>query len=206
MTALDQSITASDESSGTSEQLTGLIETNAAIQPGDSGGPLVNAYGQIVGMDTAASTNYQFGGTGNGGFGGGGTGGSTGASGNTSATQGYAIPTDSALSIAKQIEAGQESSVIHIGATAFIGIGIASEQTTSGVEVAGAQSGTPAAKAGLVQGDVITAINGTTVTSGTQISEALIQRHPGDKITLTWTNTNGQSQTATLTLGTGPAA
>jgi S1-C subfamily serine protease len=212
VTGLDQSITASDESSGTSEQLSGLIETNAGIQPGDSGGPLVNSYGQIVGMDTAAMTNYQFGGTGNGGgfggFGGGsGNGGSTGSSG-ASTTQGYAIPIDTALSVAKQIEAGQASSTVHIGTTAFIGIGIAptNTETTSGAEIEGAQSGTPAAKAGLVEGDVITAINGTTVTAGTQISEALIQRHPGDKITLTWTNTNGQSQTATLTLGTGPAA
>ena len=209
---LDQSITASDESSGTSEQLSGLIETNAGIEPGDSGGPLVSAYGQIVGMDTAASTNYQFGGAGNGGggfggfSGGGSTGGSTGSSGTS--TQGYAIPIDTAVSIAKQIEAGQSSSTIHTGATAFIGIGIASTntETASGVELAGAQPGTPAAKAGRVEGDVITAINGTTVTTGTQISEALIQRHPGDKITLTWTNTDGQSQTATLTLGTGPAA
>jgi S1-C subfamily serine protease len=216
VTGLDQSITASDESSGTSEQLSGLIETNAGIEPGDSGGPLVNSYGQIVGMDTAASTNYSFGGTGSGGTGSGGGGyggygnggGSTGSSGNASTTQGYAIPIDTALSLAKQIEAGQSSSVIHIGATAFIGIGIdpTNTETSSGVEIAGAQSGTPAAKAGLVEGDVITALNGTTVSTGTQISEALIQQHPGDKITLTWTSANGQSQTATLTLGTGPSA
>ena len=217
VTGLDQSITASDESSGTSEQLSGLIETNAPIQPGDSGGPLVNSYGQIVGMDTAASSNYQFGGAGNGGAGSGGfgsggagsggAGGSTGSSGNTSATQGYAIPIDTALSVAKQIEAGQGSSVIHTGATAFIGIEIATtDQTSSGVEIAGTQPGTPAATAGLTEGDVITAINGSTVSTGTQISEALIQQHPGDKITLTWTNTDGQSQTATVTLGTGPAA
>jgi S1-C subfamily serine protease len=213
VTALNQSITASDESSGTSEQLSGLIETNAGIEPGDSGGPLVNAYGQIVGMDTAAMTGYEFGGSGNGGYGSGGygsggTGGSTGASGNASATQGYAIPIDTALSVAKEIEAGQGSSVIHIGPTAFIGIGIAPStgQTTSGVAIAGAQSGTPAAKLGLADGDVITALNGTAVTTGTQISEALISQHPGNKITVTWTNTSGQSQTATLTLGTGPAA
>src|ERR1700722_19299228 len=82
VTALDQSITASDESSGSSEQLTGLIETNAGIEPGDSGGPLVNGHGQVIGMDTAASTNYTFGGEGNGGFGGfGGSGGSGGSSG-----------------------------------------------------------------------------------------------------------------------------
>ena len=213
VTGLDQSITASDESSGTSEQLSGLIETDAGIQPGDSGGPLVNAYGQIVGMDTAAMTNYEFGGTGGGGtggggFGSGGTGGSTGSSGDNSTTQGYAIPIDTALSIAKEIEAGQSSSIIHLGPTAFIGIGIAptTDQTTSGVLIEGAQAGTAAAKAGLTEGDAITAINGASVTTGTQISQALIKQHPGNKITITWTTTNGQSQTATLTLGTGPAA
>jgi len=234
VTALNQSITASDESSGTSEQLTGLIETNAGIEPGDSGGPLVNSHGQVVGMDTAASTNYTFGGEGNGGFGGGsggfggegngggfggsgssgssGSQGSSGASGSSSSgdgttTQGYAIPIDTALSIAKQIEAGSGSSTVHIGATAFMGVEIASTTgQSSGVELAGAQAGTPAAAAGLTDGDVITAINGTAVTSGTQISEGLISLHPGDKITVTWTDTSGQSHTTTLTLATGPAA
>ena len=57
VTALNQSITASDEGSGSSENLTGMIETNANIQPGDSGGPLVDTGGQVVGIDTAASTS-----------------------------------------------------------------------------------------------------------------------------------------------------
>ena len=61
VTALNQGITASDEGSGAnSEQLTGLIETNADIQPGDSGGALVNSYGQVIGMNTAASSGTQF--------------------------------------------------------------------------------------------------------------------------------------------------
>ena len=60
VTALNQSVTASDELSGASKQLTGLIETNAPIQPGDSGGPLVNSYGQVIGVDTAGSSSYQF--------------------------------------------------------------------------------------------------------------------------------------------------
>jgi S1-C subfamily serine protease len=225
VTALNQSITASDESSGTSEQLTGLIETNAGIEPGDSGGPLVNGHGQVVGMDTAAMTSPTFGGEGNGGFGGsGGSGGgfggsgssgssgSSGASGSSSSgdastTQGYAIPIDTAVSIAKQIESSAGSSTVHIGATAFMGVAIASttEQST-GVELAGAQPGTPAAAAGLTDGDVITALNGTAVTSGTQISEALIPLHPGAKVTVTWTDTSDQSHTTTLTLATGPAA
>ena len=59
VTALNQSITASDEGSGSSEQLTGLIETNAPIEPGDSGGSLVNSAGQVIGMDTAASTSSE---------------------------------------------------------------------------------------------------------------------------------------------------
>jgi len=69
VTALNQSITASDEGSGSSEQLSGLIQTNANIQPGDSGGPLVNSYGQIIGMDTAASSSGSPVGNGSGGSG-----------------------------------------------------------------------------------------------------------------------------------------
>jgi S1-C subfamily serine protease len=231
--ALNQSITASDEGSGTSEQLTGLIESNANIQAGDSGGPLVNSHGQIVAVDTAASTNYQFGGSSNGGFGGGyggygssGSAGSSGSSGSSSTTggsttQGYSIPINTALSIAKQIEAGQGSSTIHIGTTAFIGLQIADSstgsssgegfgqgfgQSVSGVEIAGAQAGTPAAAAGLSQGDVVTSLNGKSVTTGTDITNILVGEHPGDKVSIAWTDTSGQSHTATLTLGTGPAA
>ena len=225
--ALDQAITASDESSGTSENLTGLIESNADIQPGDSGGPLVNSSGQIVGVDTAASSGYQFsgasgngssgngssgGGYGNGGFGSSGSGSSNadgGSSAAGSATQGYSIPIDTALSIAHEIEAGTASSTVHIGTTAFIGIEIDTTQTgtSQGVEIAGTQAGTPAAEAGLAEGDVITAINGQSVTTGTQITDMLVGEHPGDKVTITWTSADtGQSQTSTITLGTGPAA
>ena len=53
--ALNQQITASDELGGASEQLTGLIEVNADVQPGDSGGSLVDSAGQVIGIDTAAS-------------------------------------------------------------------------------------------------------------------------------------------------------
>src|SRR5580700_1659147 len=90
VTALNQSITASDASSGSSEQLTGLIETNANIQPGDSGGPLVNSHGQVIGIDTAASTNYSLGGNGNGYGGNGGFGGfgGSGSSGSGSSSNG----------------------------------------------------------------------------------------------------------------------
>ena len=233
VTALNQSITASDEGGGSSEQLSGLIETNADIQPGDSGGPLVNAYGEIIGMDTAASTSGSqvggnggsgngFGGFGDGsgsGFGGSGSGfggsgstgsGSTGSSssGQDSTTQGFAIPIDSALSIAAQIEAGHASSTVHIGATAFLGLELASsgQQGSSGVALAGAASGTPAANAGLGEGDVVTSLNGQTVSSSTDIQNILGGLHPGDKVSIGWTDASGQSHTATVTLASGPTA
>ena len=210
VTALNQSITASDESSGSSEQLNGLIETNADIQAGDSGGPLVNDHAQVIGIDTAASTNYQFGGGGNGGgFGGFGDGSGSGSgSSNGSATQGYAIPINTALSIADEIEAGHGSSTVHIGATAFLGLAIANsgQGFSQGVEIAGTQPGTPAAAAGIGQGDVITALGGKPVSTGTDITEILVGHHPGDKVSIAWTDAAGQPHTATLTLGSGPAA
>jgi len=204
VTALNQSITASDELSNVSEQLTGLIETNAPIQPGDSGGPLVNYYGQVIGMDTAAGSNYQFQGQ------------------SSTATQAYSIPIDEALSIAKQIEAGTTSADVHIGATAFLGLesggsssnsggfggfgGQSSQGATSGATVAGTVSGSPAANAGLTQGDTITAIAGQSVTSAEDVAHGLVKYHPGDSISVSWTDTAGQSHTANLTLTTGPAA
>jgi S1-C subfamily serine protease len=237
VTALNQSITASDEGGGSSEQLSGLIETNADIQPGDSGGPLVNSYGQIIGMDTAASSSGSqvggnggsgggFGGFGDGsgsGFGGSGSGfggefggsgssgsGSTGSSssGQDSTTQGYAIPIGTALSVAAQIEAGQASSTVHIGATAFLGLELASsdQQGSSGVALAGAASGTPAATAGLGEGDVVTSLNGQSVSSSTDIQHILVGLHPGDKVSIGWTDASGQSHTATVTLASGPTA
>jgi S1-C subfamily serine protease len=221
VTALNQSITASDEGSGVnSEQLTGLIETNADIQPGDSGGALVNSYGQVIGMNTAASSGTQFQ-----------------SQSGQSAAQAYAIPIDKAESIAKQIEAGQGSSSVHIGATAFLGIatsgsnsgsgsgdsggfggfgggfggqgdgsGTNGSGTSNGVTIAGTLPGSAAASAGLTEGDTITSVAGQAVSSTSDIQQALVKYHPGDKISVSWVDQNGQSQTATVTLASGPAA
>ena len=213
VTALNQSITASDELSSVSEQLTGLIETNAPIQPGDSGGPLVNSYGQVIGMDTAAGSIYQLQGQ------------------SSTATQAYAIPIDDALSIAKQIESGTTSADVHIGATAFLGLeigsssssgngsggfdpfgglgdpnGQGSQSSTNGVSIAGTVSGSPAANAGLTAGDTITAIGGQSVSSAEDVAHALVKHHPGDSISVSWTDQSGQSHTTTVTLASGPAA
>ncbi len=201
VTALDQSLTASDEQSATgSENLSGMIETNANIQPGDSGGPLVTTSGKVVGMDTAASE----------------AGGGFGFENFTSNhTQAYSIPINTALRIAKSIEAGDSSTAIHIGATAFMGVEI--EPTSSagqfnggapsatGVEIVGLISGTPAASTSLVSGDVITSINGQSVTTSLDVENILQALKPGDSVQIDYVTTSGTSATLSLQLASGPA-
>ena len=205
VTGLGRTITASDESSGSSEQLSGLIQTNAPIQPGDSGGALVNRAGEIVGMNTAASTGISM----------------TGFQGQSShgQTQAFAIPISKAERIAGQIEAGHGSATVHIGQTAFLGVQVSTGSTGfggfggngdgttgNGALVAGVVPGSAAAQAGLTQGDEITSVAGHTVSSATGISDTLATHHPGDRITIGWTDQAGQSHSATVTLTTGPAA
>jgi S1-C subfamily serine protease len=67
-------------------------------------------------------------------------------------------------------------------------------------------SGSPSAQAGLVQGDVITALNGHAVTSATDLSNLLESEHPGDTVQLQWTDTSGLTQTASVKLASGPPA
>jgi S1-C subfamily serine protease len=194
VTGLGKSITASDDAGG-SEQLTGLIETNAGVQPGDSGGPLVNSQGKVVGMDTAASSS-RFGFQG------------------ISATDAYAIPIAKALTIAHAISSGKASATVHVGATAFLGIEVESVVTpgfggqgasASGALIAGVVPGGPAASAGLVAGDVITAINGHTVSSPSAVSALVLTKKPGAKIGVAYVDPSGASHTTTVTLGSGPA-
>jgi len=192
---LGKSITASDDSGG-SEHLTGLIETDAGVRPGDSGGPLVNTQGQVVGMDTAASAQFVVQ--------------------DSSATDAYAIPIAKALTIAHSISSGQRSATVHIGATAFLGIeaervdapgfGYGGQVASgSGALIAGVVSRGPAASAGLVAGDVITAINGHVVSSPTAITAFVVSERPGAKISVAYVDLSGASHTASVTLGSGPA-
>ena len=255
ITGLNQSITASDESAGNAERLTGMIGHDAPIQPGDSGGPLVDTYGQVIGMNTAGSSSQAAGNQ----------------SGQTQTqTQAFAIPITGASSIASQIEAGTPSSTAHLGRTAFLGIETSPAGTGaigggsggfggsggdggfggffpggfggsfpggfsggfggstggsfggstgglggstgggsasgSGVTIAGIVSGSAAGQAGLTAGDQITSVAGHTVTSSSEIGSVLGHYHPGDKISVSWTDQSGQSHTATVALGAGPAA
>ncbi|HET9075409.1 MAG TPA: trypsin-like peptidase domain-containing protein [Acidimicrobiales bacterium] len=230
VTALGRAITASDSLTGTSEQLTGLIQVDADVQPGDSGGPLVDEAGQVIGMDTAASSTYSL---------------------QSQASAGFAIPIDTALGIAHQIQAGRSSSTVHVGPTAFLGVSISAANTApssgtpggfggfggfdpggyssgsggsgygypggstgsasggatvSGVGVSGVVSGGAAARAGLAAGDTITAVNGQAISSPDALSQAIAQDRPGDRVQLTWTDQSGQSHTTTVDLGSGPPA
>jgi S1-C subfamily serine protease len=193
---LGASITAAEASTGTSEQLTDLIHHNADIQPGDSGGPLVNSAGEVIGVDTAASSGFRL------------------ESGQTQAhTQAFAIPVNEAVSIARQIEAGTGSASVHIGATAFVGVQIMSASNAvsngvpdgSGAVVAGILPKSPAEAAGLAAGDVITSVAGQPVSSPEVLQAVLGQHHPGDRATVSWTSQSGQTQSASITLTTGPA-
>src|ERR1700733_6153501 len=100
VTGLNQTITASDAGSSTgAETLHGMFQTSADIVPGDSGGPLASSAG-VIGMDTAGNNvSYQ-----------------------QQDSAGFAIPIDTALSIARQIAGGHASSTIVIGYPPFIGI------------------------------------------------------------------------------------
>lgn len=178
VTALGQTITASDESGSSSERLHGLIENNADIISGDSGGPLYDDQGQIVGMDTAANATGR-------------------------SDSAYAIPVEDAMSVVHQIESGVETSSIHIGLPGFLGIDTTS--ATGGVGVQRLLSGGPAASAGIRPGSVITSVDGTTVRSATQLHNLLSAKGPGASVVVKWDAANGRARAATVTLATGPA-
>ena len=198
ITGLNQTITASDEFGGTSERLSGLLQTDADIQPGDSGGPLVDSQGRVIGMNTAGSSGFQF----------------SGGSG-----QAFAIPINDALKIALAIVSGKGSATTHIGPSAFLGISVAQSgngglggfdgstpSTTNGIQIGGVLNGEAAQKAGLAVGDVITAFDGTSVDSRSSLSAAMLQHHPGDIVKLDWLDTSGSSHSSSVVLGSGPPA
>jgi S1-C subfamily serine protease len=210
---LDKSIQASDEGSDTTENLKGMIETNAPIAAGDSGGPLVNGSGQVVGMDTAANTSSgEFGGY-------------------DQSTTGFAIPINTAQTIANEINSGKASANIHIGLAGFMGVNVADASSPTGCDTSGSGSGSgsggdgfggggggftspvssgalicqvypqsPAAAAGLESGDVITAVNGTAVSSSDALTNITAGSHPGDKFSISWVDQEGTKHSGTATL------
>ena len=77
-------------------------------------------------------------------------------------------------------------------------------QSSEGALIENVLSGTPAAGSSLSAGDVITALDGTGVSSPTALTELILQKHPGDSVQVTWRTPAGEQQTATVTLAEGP--
>jgi S1-C subfamily serine protease len=189
VTALDQTITATDAMGGNAETLSNLIATDANIQSGQSGGPLVDASGSVVGVDVAASSGASYG---------------------VSDTNGFAIPIDDAVAVARRIVAGQGSSSVHIGGTPFLGVQLGSGSqygygsTGSGVTVSGVVAGSAAESVGLAAGDTITAVDGTDLSSAEQLSSLIAGHAVGDQLRIAWVDPSGTGHQATAQLGAGP--
>ena len=188
ITHLHQSITASDGGSNP-EQLSGLIETNAPLQPGDSGGPLVDQAGQVIGMDTAASASFAF---------------------QSQSSQGFSIPINHATSVAHQIETKVAAVNIHIGPTPFLGVDVQPSSSfpgqapSTGLIIAGVVQGSPIERAGLKVGDVIGSVDGHTITSPATLTSLLITKSPGTTVKLVWVDQTGTHHSSTLRLASGP--
>jgi S1-C subfamily serine protease len=214
VTATGQQITASDQDGSNAETLRNLVQIDANIQPGDSGGPLVDANGDVIGMNAAAAS-------GNGGFGFDGQ----------AANEGYAIPIEDALAIAKQIQSGEGGDTIHVGAhAAIMGVSVTDDgtsngygdpyggngdfggpadqgsQTGNGAYVEDVQPGSGADEAGIAQGSTIVAVDGNSVTSASQLTHLMVPYQPGDEVKVEWADSSGQSHTATIELGSSNPA
>jgi len=168
---------------GNTAQLTDMIETSAPLEPGDSGGPLLLG-GRVIGIDAAGPRGFQF----------------------QSGSDGFAIPVNTALSISRQVQSGHRSLTVHVGPTAFLGVALAPPGSSRGPGVVVGQvvSGSPADRAGITAGDVLTSIAGRTVTTRTVVRNVLLQTAPGHPLQVTWTNQAGHSRTATVRPVAGP--
>jgi S1-C subfamily serine protease len=183
VTGLDQSIVVSD-GEGTTARLRNLIRIDAELEPGDSGGPLFNAAGQVIGIDTAASVGFEF---------------STG-------NEGYAVPINRALAVVKQVLSRRSTSTVHVGPTPFLGVSIAAGRPGlgSGPIIAEVADGTPAARAGLPVGALITRVDGRSVSTRDDFTSLLLLHKPGDTVTLRWIDQTGAIGSAPVKTTSGP--
>jgi S1-C subfamily serine protease len=159
--------------------ITGAIQTDAAINPGNSGGPLLDGNGRVLGLADQIETN------------------NTTASGQGSSSGvGFAIASNMVVHIANEIIAG------HPVKHSYVGV-LLNGGSTGGAEITQVQPGSPAATAGLQQGDVVTAINGKKMSSTQQFIETVDTYAPGQTLTLTVKH-GGSTHDQKLTLGTRP--
>jgi putative serine protease PepD len=159
--------------------LQNAIQTSAPINPGNSGGALVDIYGRVIGIPTLAATDSQLGGA--------------------AAGIGFAIPSDTVKDIAAQIVKYGKVVSSH---RAYIGVKIG--DTGNGVYITEVSAGSPASKAGLVVGDVITAVNGKATPTSDELGSVLAGLKPGQTVQLRIMHQEGTTTTVSLTLGELP--
>jgi S1-C subfamily serine protease len=175
--AENQTITTQSEANVAGQRLSGLLQISSDVISGDSGGATYDADGQVVGMTTAASSG-------------------------SSDVVGYAVPIAKVLRIAGDLESGVAKARYDYGYPAFLGIALG--QTSTSVQ--GVFKSTPAAEAGIAAGDTVTAIDGTPVSTSTELRSAVSVHSPGESVSVTWTDASGASHTRSLTLVDGPVA
>jgi S1-C subfamily serine protease len=185
ISALGRSVTAGGEGTQT-ETLQNMIQTDAAINPGNSGGPLIDTSGQVIGMNTAVA--------------------GTSSDGTSSQNIGFAIPAASVEALISELEKGGQSG----NGGGYLGVDITTLTPalrqqyaftpTSGAVILSVVSGSPADKAGLVQGDVIVNINGTNITSSDDLQKVVQNAKAGQSVSITY-YVGDSKRTTTATLG-----
>ena len=170
-----------DSSSGSSAVYTNMIQTDAAINPGNSGGALVDKDGKLIGVNTLIASS----------------------SGSSSGV-GFAIPVDYAMNIAQQIIDGKTPSHAQLGISATtVNSQLAKHYSLpveSGAYVTGVSVGSSAANASIQEGDIITKLGDTSISSSSDLVLAVRSHSVGDSVQITY-NRNGQESTASVTLG-----
>ncbi|MGV9679579.1 S1C family serine protease [Nocardia sp. NPDC003482] len=183
VTSLSSSIVARDAADLSRKALAGMIEVAAPVASGQSGGALVDRYGAVVGVITAASGEVAR------------------AAGRAS---GYAVPIDTAMTVVRQIRSGIPTDTVHVGPTATLGVLTSDARQPPGARVDVTLYGQPAYTAGLLVGEVITAVDGRTITSVQSLKAALNTRKPSDTVRLDLTDPDGTHRTLPVVLASGP--
>ena len=159
VSALNRPVTAGGEGE---TAFINAIQTDAAINPGNSGGPLLDGTGAVIGVNSAIATT---------GVEAGGQAGSIGL--------GFAIPIDTAKRLVDEIVKTGTSS------TPIIGVELDMAFAGPGAQIGAVTSGSPAELAGLQQGDLVTAVDGSPIADATQLIVTIRSQAPGDTVTLT---------------------
>lgn len=170
--------------------VTNAIQTSAAINPGNSGGALVTADGQLIGINSSIAS-----------LGGSSSGGGS-QSGNIGI--GFAIPSKEAKSIADQLVATGKAQHAYLGVSASDTTVTDGSSKRAAALIRSLSSGTPAANAGVKQGDAIVAINGQSIESSESLVATIHEYGVGDKVTVTVIR-GGAKQDIAVTLAARPA-